>query len=284
MAADDLERAEALLELAGTAALAFDDAGNDPVLEPPPGVTPLWPKIGVRALFPADTDLASLVHLLEASGFVRGEVALRALPDMDWRTTGRSIAARSFGERLWLRPAGDEAPPPARQTCVTLNMGLAFGTGQHPTTALCLEWLASHIRPGVTLVDYGCGSGVLAIAALALGASHAWAVDNDPQALTATVDNARLNGVADRLWSGLPQDLPPLRVDWLVANILAGPLEQLPAVFAAHLGESGGIALSGLLVSQREPIVAAYSPYFENFATAELDGWLRLDARASRSG
>lgn len=283
VAAGALERAEALLTLAGAAALTFDDAGDDPVFEPPPGETPLWPETTIHALFAADVELARLARLLETSGVVSGHVNVRALATRDWRTAGRSIRARAFGKRLWLQPADQKEPPPPGHGVVTINMGLAFGTGQHPTTALCLQWLDANIRPGITVIDYGCGSGVLAVAALALGASRAWAVDNDTQALTATIDNAKINGVEDRLWVGLPEDLPTVRADWVVANILADPLERLATTLGTAVVPGGGIVLSGILLAQRERIVAAYSPQFSGFVSAELDGWLRLEARLGNS-
>ena len=141
-------RAEALLELAGAAALSFDDDGDEPVLEPAPGAMQLWPAVAIRALFPGDVDLAPLCRLLAASGVTRGEVTVSPLPDRDWQTTPRPIPARAFGRRLWLHPADCAKRPPGR-TAVALNMGLAFGTGQHPTTALCLEWLDENIGAGI---------------------------------------------------------------------------------------------------------------------------------------
>jgi ribosomal protein L11 methyltransferase len=281
VATGELERAEAFLELAGAASIGFEDAGNGehPVLEPVPGTSPLWPAVAIRALFPGDVDLELLGRLLQTSGMTHGQVTVAALPERDWRTAGRTIPARAFGRRLWLRPADDLGSPPGGRTVVTINMGLAFGTGQHATTALCLEWLDTNIRAGANALDYGCGSGVLAVAALALGASRAWAVDNDPQAITATLANAERNGVAERLWVGRPEELPNVRVDCLVANILAGPLTTLADTFAASLQPHGRIALSGILAAQRGRVVAAYAARFRDFATVELDGWLRLEAR-----
>jgi len=158
-------------------------------------------------------------------------------------------------------------------------MGLAFGTGEHPTTALCLEWLDENVRPGVRVLDYGCGSGILAIAALALGADQAWAVDNDPQALAATLANGELNGVSHRLMVGPPGVVPPLGVDVIVANILAGPLELLAPTFIGCLAAHGAVVLSGILQHQRARVQTAYAPYFENFASIERDGWVRIEAR-----
>jgi ribosomal protein L11 methyltransferase len=203
----EAECAEALLTLAGALALAFDDAGDDPVLEPLPGSTPLWPTVNIRALFPATLDLLPLCRVLQSSLSLRAPIAVQTLAD-DWRSAPKEITPRPVGRRLWIAPAGSAAAPPSGRVGIRLNMGLAFGTGAHPTTALCLEWLDANVVPGATLLDYGCGSGVLAVAALALGAHRAWAVDNDPQALAATADNARLNGVEEKLWIGPPEALP----------------------------------------------------------------------------
>jgi ribosomal protein L11 methyltransferase len=190
----------------------------------------------------------------------------------------QTVEARSIGRRLWLTPANDDAGP-ADRTHVRLNMGLAFGTGAHPTTALCLEWLDAHLVSGATVLDYGCGSGVLAIAALALGASRAWAIDNDPQALLATRANAALNGVSERVFVGAPESLPNLTVDVLVANILATPLIELAPMLTARLGSKGALVLSGVLEHQAPQVVAAFAPQFGAFEIDTLQGWARLAAR-----
>jgi ribosomal protein L11 methyltransferase len=165
---------------------------------------------------------------------------------------------------------------PSVRLVVRINMGLAFGTGEHATTALCLEWLERHIASGTTVLDYGCGSGILALAALALGARFAYAVDNDPQALTATSANAAVNGVAERLFVGAPETLPAVAVDVLVANILAGPLIDLAPVFAGRVVPGGMVVLSGVLDAQAARVAAAYAPYLENVEHVSRDGWARL--------
>jgi ribosomal protein L11 methyltransferase len=158
-------------------------------------------------------------------------------------------------------------------------MGLAFGTGAHPTTALCLDWLDANLTAGATVLDYGCGSGVLAIAALALGASRAWAVDNDPQALSATSANAALNRVSGRLFVGAPESLPKVAVDVLVANILAAPLIELAPALTACLGRGGSLVLSGVLDHQAPRVMAAFAPDFGAFDVDAVQGWARLTAR-----
>jgi ribosomal protein L11 methyltransferase len=276
IAAVDVPQAEALLQLAGAESLSLGDAGDDPVLEPPPNETPLWPAVELRALFVAAIDLRPLCRLLEGS--CSSATALRvAQVDDDWRNAARQgFTARRFGRRLWLAPAEDPTLP-AGLCGVKLHMGLAFGTGEHPTTALCLEWLDAHLAPGATVLDYGCGSGVLAIAALALGARTAWAIDNDAQAITATRDNARLNDCIDRLFVGAPPELPPISVDVVLANILAAPLVALASTFASRLVPGGAVVLSGLLERQVDEVAAAYEPHFERIVHSLHDGWARLD-------
>jgi ribosomal protein L11 methyltransferase len=157
-------------------------------------------------------------------------------------------------------------------------MGFAFGTGEHPTTALCLEWLDAHVAPGNTVLDYGCGSGILALAALALGASTAWATDTDPQALLATRANGALNGVAERLHVAAPEDLEVLPVDVLVANILARPLIELAPKLAPRVRPGGRLVLAGLLERQAADVTAAYAPWFGAFERGTQDTWVRLAA------
>jgi ribosomal protein L11 methyltransferase len=271
-------RAEALLELAGAAALSFDDGGDDPVLEPAPGATPLWPTVVVRALFRADTDLAPLEPLLADSCGVTS-FAIEPLAPEQWQAAARRAPTqRRIGTRLWLSDAN--APPTQDATAsVRLHMGLAFGTGEHPTTALCLEWLEARLDHGARVLDYGCGCGVLAIAALALGASAAWAVDHDAQALTATADNALLNGVAGRLWIGLPAALPTVTVDVVVANILARPLVELAPALSACTAPGGAVVLAGVLDTQRADVVRAYERSFDELEFAEREGWVRIAGR-----
>ncbi|MEO8465872.1 MAG: 50S ribosomal protein L11 methyltransferase [Gammaproteobacteria bacterium] len=269
--------AEALLELAGAESIALADAGDDPVLEPLPETTPLWPHVTLCAVFPAGAELTGVGKLLE-SACAASAVQITVLRDADWQAAIRQVfKARAFGRRVWLAPADDVAVPAGR-IGIRLHMGLAFGTGEHPTTALCLDWLDTHVRPGATVLDYGCGSGVLAIAALALGASRTWATDNDPQALVATRSNAELNGVAERVTIATPEALPAVVVDIVAANILAGPLVALAPLLAGHLRPGGALVLAGLLSTQAAEVTQAYAPYCTDFAQTTEQGWVRLAA------
>jgi ribosomal protein L11 methyltransferase len=282
VAAADVATAEALLELAGAASLSLVDAADDPILEPAPSETPLWPDVEIRALFPPSADLAAIRALLERSCGSAHAFAFSELDDDEWRAAAqRGIPARGFGKRLWLAPADDPRVPGGR-VGIKLHMGLAFGTGEHPTTALCLEWLDAALERDTTVLDYGCGSGVLAIAAVALGASRAWAIDNDEQALVATRDNAHLNGCEARIEVCAAESLPALSVDVVLANILAGPLVALAPELARVVVPGGSVVLSGILARQSPTVAAAYEPWFEQIAAHERDGWTRIDARRRR--
>jgi ribosomal protein L11 methyltransferase len=236
----------------------------------------LWPTVRLRALFQEDADPraieAGLVELLPRTTLLRFEV----LEDRPWeREWLRDFHPMRFGRRLWVCPDG-QAADDANAVRVALDPGLAFGTGTHPTTALCLEWLDGSELRGCRVIDYGCGSGILAIAALKLGAAGALAYDIDPQARLATRDNAVRNGVADRLTITVTAPQEPESCDVLVANILAGPLTDLADRFATLLRPGGRIALCGLLPEQAESVAVAYGPWFMIGATTVRDGWALL--------
>jgi ribosomal protein L11 methyltransferase len=275
VAAEDVPTIEALLTLAGAETLSLRDAADDPVYEPEPSTTPLWPNVVVEALFAQGAQLAALAELLGAT-FPGAAVSVDALDDAAWQARlPQPVKARPVGTRLWLAPADDTQAPQDRLV-VRINMGLAFGTGEHPTTALCLDWLERHVTSGETMLDYGCGSGILALAALALGARYAYAVDNDPQALTAAKANAALNGCAERLFVGAPETLPAVAVDVLAANILAGPLIELAPTFAERVVPGGMLVLSGILEPQAARVAAAYAPYLASVEQEARDGWILL--------
>ena len=283
-------RAEAALEELGALSVTLLDADAETpheraILEPGAGETPLWPSLTLLALFDAETDRRGLLHLLHDAlpELAPERIAFREVEDRDWeRAWMDRFRPMQFGERLWIYPWNIEPPRDDHGAAIVrLDPGLAFGTGTHPTTALCLEWLDALELRGKTIIDYGCGSGVLAIAALKLGAARAIGVDNDPQALTASADNAQRNGVADRLALHAPRDLPKgTRCDGLVANILAGPLHELAPAFAALLEPDAPFALSGILAGQQDELLTRYAAEgFADLRTAQREDWIRIDGR-----
>ncbi len=273
--ASDLE--DRLLEL-GAVSVTFMDAEDQPIFEPDLGTTPLWSNTHLLALFEADTDPDTLIsHLTLLCGGQLPDYSLEQLEDQDWeRSWMDNFQPMRFGQRLWIVPSWHQAPEPEAVNLL-LDPGLAFGTGTHPTTALCLEWLDNEPLTGKTLIDFGCGSGILAIAALLLGADQAIGTDIDPQALEASRDNAQRNGIADQRFSlYLPEAMPPQPAEVLVANILAGPLVSLAPQLASLVLPGGRIALSGILAEQTDEILAAYRPWFNLDPVTERDGWIRV--------
>ena len=278
VAANEVARTEALLQLAGAVAISLAGEGEAALFEPAPGETPLWSSVRLTALFPPAVALGPTADALRAALGPGGAITVRALGEQDWHGAAQQRpATRRFGARLVVAAADTELRAPA-PVVVRLSPGLGFGTGAHPTTALCLEWLDGELAPGACVVDYGCGSGILAIAALRLGASYAWAVDHEPQALTATRANAALNGVGDRLWSGPPEALPGVQADVVVANILAGTLHALRDVLARCVGPGGRLVLSGLLASQGKALRRHYGHRFGPFTEQRAAGWSLLCA------
>lgn len=280
----DADSAPALSELLsenGALAVTLQDDADQPLYEPPPGATPLWRATGVVALFEQDSDVEAVIAAVRAAWAPRELPAWRveALEDREWsREWMDTYRPMSFGERLWIVPSWSEAPE-AQAVNILLDPGLAFGTGTHPTTRLCLEWLDQHVPADAQVVDYGCGSGILAIAAAKLGASRVWAVDNDPQALLATRDNAARNGVSELITTALPEQMPEVRNDVLIANILAEPLIALALRFALLVRPEGRLVLSGILPDQATTVLNTYSDWFEMAPVAEYDGWVRLEGR-----
>ncbi len=275
LAAEDVARAEALLTLSGAETICLRDAADHPVFEPEPGTTPLWPHVVLQALLPRELDAEALRDLL-ATMFRDAAVTIDSLEESAWAAKlVQPVKARAIGERLWLAPADDDNWPNDRHV-VRINMGLAFGTGEHSTTALCLEWLERHVASDTTVLDYGCGSGILALAALTLGARFAYAVDNDGQALTATQANAALNGLTQRIFVGTPDLLPPVTVDVLVANILAGTLVELAPALIQRIKPGGALVLSGILEPQAARVVAAYAGSLAHGSQVARKGWVLL--------
>jgi ribosomal protein L11 methyltransferase len=266
-----------LLEL-GALSTSLEDAGDHALLEPLPGETPVWPEAVVSGLFGDDTDAAILTLALAARLDIDpGRVTREDVEERDWvRAWMDDFRPMCFGERLWIVPTGYEPPDPGAVNLL-LDPGLAFGTGTHPTTALCLEWLDAHPPVDATAIDYGCGSGVLAIAALRLGARHCIGVDLDPQALVATRDNARRNGIPDeQLPVCLPEGLEAEPADLVMANILSGPLVELAPVLGRLVRPGGRLILSGLLAEQADTVAAAYRNTFKMAPPTLKDDWALL--------
>ncbi len=271
------DAAEAACFAAGALAVTLADAGEQTLLEPAPGETPLWPLLRLQALFPAGTAQALVEATLQALAGLSGpSLRWEAVEDRAWeREWLRDFRPMRFGRRLWVCPGGQAAPEPGA-VVLELDPGLAFGTGTHPTTALCLEWLDAAPLAGCRLLDYGCGSGILALAALKLGAARAWALDHDPQALTAARANAAHNGLGERLEVVADPAALPRPFDVVVANILSGPLIALAPSLAGCCRPGGAIALAGLLDAQAPEVAAAYRPWFDIRAMAARGGWTLL--------
>jgi len=271
------ELEDQLLEL-GAVSVTFMDAEDQPIFEPDLGTTPLWTHTHLLALFEDDTDGDSLLaHLALLRGGQVPDHQLERIEDQDWeRSWMDNFQPMRFGRRLWIVPSWHEAPQPEAVNLL-LDPGLAFGTGTHPTTALCLEWLDGQPLGGCSVLDFGCGSGILGIAALLLGAASARGTDIDPQALEASRDNAGRNGLAaDAFPVYLPADLPQEPADVVVANILAGPLVELAPTITALVKKGGRLALSGILAEQADEVRSAYQAAFDLDPTAEKDGWVRI--------
>ena len=271
---------DALLEV-GAVSVTFMDAEDQPIFEPELNTTPLWWHTHLLALFEADTDAGAVfAHLQLLTGAALPEHHAEVIEDQDWeRSWMDNFQPMRFGRRLWIVPSWHEAPEPGSVNLL-LDPGLAFGTGTHPTTALCLEWLDGQQLQDTQVLDFGCGSGILAIAALLLGARQAVGTDIDVQALEASRDNAQRNGIADeRFPVYLPADLPAQQADVLVANILAGPLVSLAPQLSGLVRPGGLLALSGILAEQGEEVAAAYAQDFELDPIANRDGWVRISGR-----
>lgn len=273
------EQISDFLEEIGAVSVTFMDSQDTPIFEPLPGETRLWGNTDVVALFDAKTEMKLIVEALMTSGLVSADFAhkIEQIEDKDWeREWMDNFHPMQFGKRLWICPSWREIPDPTAVN-VMLDPGLAFGTGTHPTTALCLAWLDSLDLAGKTVIDFGCGSGILAIAALKLGAKQAIGIDIDPQAILASRNNAEANGVADRLSLFLAKDQPQdLRADVVVANILAGPLKELAPQITTLVKPQGDLGLSGILASQADSVCEAYQTAFTLDPVTEKEEWCRI--------
>ncbi|WP_372739108.1 50S ribosomal protein L11 methyltransferase [Neptunomonas sp.] len=277
---------EDILLAAGCAAVTYEDSADQPIFEPDLGTTPLWQHTTITGLFAAEHDVVQTEkfirqahkQIFDNSPFPPFKAEI--LEDKDWeREWMKNYHPMQFGKRLWICPSWRDVPDPTAVNLM-LDPGLAFGTGTHPTTALCLEWLDSQDLNQKTVTDYGCGSGILGIAALLLGASHVISVDIDPQALQATRDNLQRNSLPDKLMDVyFPENAPEVEVDVLVANILAGPLTSLAPILAKRVRQGGLIALSGLLKQQAEELQNTYGEWFDLDPVTEREEWIRITGR-----
>lgn len=275
--ADQLTLVEDLMLELGALSISFRDAGDEPIYEPLPGDSRVWSESVVTATFAADSDPEALQQLL-AVGLpqkLAQSVTHDSFQDRDWELAYRQhFKPIRCAPNLWIVPTWIDPPDPAA-TIIRLDPGLAFGTGGHPTTALCLEWLATQALDGLELIDFGCGSGILAIAAIKLGAGRVHAVDIDPQALDACQSNMAINSVADTaIQRYLPDRFDRQGCDLLIANILAGPLLELLDQFVQLVRPGGSILLSGILESQLHEVQSAYSKYFAMQPARQRDEWV----------
>jgi ribosomal protein L11 methyltransferase len=263
----------------GATAVTFTDAGDTPVLEPLPGEFRLWSQTQVCALFPAAESAAGMHALGVTLARSAESLHARALPEKVWeREWLKDFRPLRFGERLWVCPRHERVADPAAAV-VYLDPGLAFGTGSHATTALCLEWLEAHIGGGERIIDYGCGSGILALAAIKLGAGHAFCFDIDPQALIAAADNAEINGVTSQVSVCARAEDLPRASDLVVANILAAPLCALAREFAGLVRPAGMLLLAGLLEDEAHEVTRANDACFHMRPCGTRAGWVALSGR-----
>ncbi len=285
--ASDEARIEAALDDLGALSVSLLDAADaeneQAILEPGVGEIPLWPDVVMLALFDAGTNPDLLLHAIEAwdERIDLSQATFRVVEDQDWeRAWMDQYQPMHFGRRTWIVPWNMDAPPEAENAVIVrLDPGLAFGSGTHPTTALCLEWLDWLDLAGLEVLDFGCGSGILALASLKLGAARAVGVDNDPQALLATADNAERNGVGEHLSVFLPDDEPKKTYPVVVANILAVALEQLAPLLTARVAPGGVIALSGILQGQEGALLQQYAEWFDDLRADQRDDWMRITGR-----
>jgi ribosomal protein L11 methyltransferase len=263
----------------GAVSVTYMDAEDEPVYEPAIGETKIWSNTQVIALYDLDAD-PELIKTRVFHQFKNEDLHCwlnEEVADQEWeRAWMEYYKPMKFADKLWVCPT-DQEQYEAGTVCLTLDPGLAFGTGTHPTTALCLEWLASHDLTDKTVIDYGCGSGILAVAAILLGAKIAHAVDIDPQALTATQSNALKNNVQNKIKCYLPEQFDPFQAEIVLANILAKPLIDMSEQICALLVPGGQLVLSGILYEQAESIISAYQEYIAFNPLVQQEDWIRLD-------
>jgi len=277
--APELEQIENLMLELGALSISLSDAADEPIYEPLPGTTPVWQESIVTATFAAEVDRETLYQRLIKTlpAHLQAGVRQHDLHDQDWdQAYKQHFKPLQCAPDLWIVPSWSEPPDPAA-TVIRLDPGLAFGTGSHPTTFLCLSWLAGVDLKDYRVIDFGCGSGILAIAACKLGARQVIAVDIDPQALSATASNMQVNNIsADQIQLSSPADMDQSQANLLVANILAGPLVDLAPRFAALVKSGGQVLLSGILKTQLDEIQLAYQPYFRLEPANYREEWVSI--------
>lgn len=278
---DQVETLEDWLFAHGALSVTLEDEADQPLLEPGPGETPLWDAVSVTALFAGDHDVAPLLQTVPRELVKSIAEAPVAVADREWsRVWEDHFHPLQMGSRLWICPSWTSPPDPGAIN-ILLDPGLAFGTGTHPTTAMCLRALDTGIEPGARVVDYGCGSGILGIAAARLGAATVLGVDNDPQAMTASRDNANRNRVLEAVFTAVLPDAEVIpswagSANWVVANILAGPLIDLAPALTALLAPQGRLLLAGLLANQAKAVIEAYAPAVDLAIADQQEEWVLL--------
>ena len=278
---DQIDALEEWFFAAGALSVTLEDQADQPLLEPGPGETPLWDTVQVTALFAGDHDLAPVLAAVPGELVTEAPQSIVPVADREWtRVWEDQFQPMQMGSRLWICPSWTPPPDP-NAINLLLDPGLAFGTGTHPTTAMCLKALDAAQLENTRAVDYGCGSGILGIAAALLGAQRVLGIDNDPQAISASLDNAARNQVSEAQFSASLPDPAALEhwrssADWVVANILAGPLIELAPALTALLAANGRLLLAGLLEEQAEQIITAYAPEVTLAIADQQEEWVLL--------
>lgn len=273
---------EELLFECGACSVTLQDAKNQPVYEPAPDSTPLWENIRIKGLFTTDVNINTVIDTLKnIAPDVWATHLVNVVEDKEWeKECMLDFRATQFGEKLWVCPGWCEPPDPDAVN-VMLDPGCGFGSGSHPTTAMCLEWLGAHAISGELVVDYGCGSGILGIASALLGAKFTLGVDIDPQALEASTKNAKRNHIKPEKFAAVyPENIPPgIKAGILLANILSGPLTEMASKLANLVRPGGSIVLSGILSDQAEVVTHAYLPWFLMDPPVLKENWVRLTGK-----
>lgn len=268
---------EETLLACGACSITVEDAADDPIFEPPIGDHPIWPNIFLHAFFIEEDALQLAMKALENALPAQTPIVAKQIEEQDWQAKFQQrFSAKQYGEHLWVYPSWLENPCPEGIT-IKLDPGLAFGTGHHPTTDLCLSWLSAYSLENKTLLDFGCGSGILALAASKLGAQHVYAIDIDPQAHLATHSNIKINHLDEAFFSvGTVNIMDNITTDVIIANILAKPLIELRDILLKHLNQNGILVLSGILSSQVDMILDSYNIKFENIDIQISEDWACL--------